>query len=518
MDRLKQLVSKRLQTQGQGPHPDADTLSAYAENALSVVERELVLGHVVDCRDCRDILFLAQPDSDETQVVAAYRPARIWQFAFRWGAVAASLVVVAGGVFLTRQEFFRAEHKSGQAAAVQYHDELEAKQAPLKDAYISGGEPAAPPAAGVKENARTDLALATAPKIRPQEKHMTAKLQSTIQFDSSDQVQMAPAANARAEVNERDQNVPTQTKNEVTSSEMLDQAAAAPAAMAKSKDAEVLPYAAGMGAGQSSAANKLKGTVIDPAGAAVANAQVTLVGPSAQKTVTSDSAGKFSFDGLTPGSYALKAKAAGFRQTEIGQVAVLDHKTAELAVKLDVGSMAEPVEVSAAAPTAEAREEAQISGALLSTVLPSPQTTAEVVARDEKQAATLSRKKAATKTDTRSASNIIPAQWTLSADGNLQRSVDSGKSWEIVPVGNTSGFRAIFSANSDIWVGGKAGALYHSSDSGQTWAQVVASDNGEKLTTDVTRIEFADGANGSVSAVNGEIWRTSDGGQTWRKK
>src|SRR3954468_15115121 len=159
MDRLKQLVSKRLQTQGQGPHPDADTLSAYAENALSVVERELVLGHVADCRDCRDILFLAQPDSEETQVVAAHRPARIWQFAFRWGAVAASLVVVAGGVFLTRQEFFRDEHKSGQAAAVQYHDELEAKQAPLKDAYISGGEPAAPPAAGVKENARTDLAL-----------------------------------------------------------------------------------------------------------------------------------------------------------------------------------------------------------------------------------------------------------------------------------------------------------------------------------------------------------------------
>jgi photosystem II stability/assembly factor-like uncharacterized protein len=180
--------------------------------------------------------------------------------------------------------------------------------------------------------------------------------------------------------------------------------------------------------------------------------------------------------------------------------------------------MAGPLGVIAAAPTAGAREEAQISGALLSTVLPSPQTTAEVVARDEKQAATLSRKKAATKTDTRSASNIIPAQWTLSADGNLQRSVDSGKSWEIVPVGNTSGFRAIFSANSDIWVGGKAGALYHSSDSGQTWAQVVASDNGEKLTTDVTRIEFADGANGSVSAVNGEIWRTSDGGQTWRKK
>jgi hypothetical protein len=130
MDRLKQLVSEGLRVQEQGPHPNADTLSAYAENALSRAEQQRVLGHVADCKNCRDILFLAQPDSDETQVVAAYRRARVWHFAFRWGAVAASLVIVAGGVLLTRKEFFRAEHKSVEAPGVQYYDKLEAKQAP----------------------------------------------------------------------------------------------------------------------------------------------------------------------------------------------------------------------------------------------------------------------------------------------------------------------------------------------------------------------------------------------------
>ena len=110
------------------------------------------------------------------------------------------------------------------------------------------------------------------------------------------------------------------------------------------------------------------------------------------------------------------------------------------------------------------------------------------------------------------------AQWTLSADGKLQRSLDSGRSWEIVPVGSTSGFRAIFSADSDVWVGGTAGALYHSSDSGQTWKQVAPSSKGERLAADISHIEFSDPANGSISAVNGETWLTSDGGQTWRKK
>src|SRR5436190_6452316 len=261
-----------------------------------------------------------------------------------------------------------------------------------------------------------------------------------------------------------------------------------------------------MGTAQSSAANKFGGTVFDPAGAAVANAQVTMVGPAGEKTVTSDSAGKFSFDQLTPGSYALKAKAPGFRQTEIRQVAVLDHKTTDLAVKLDVGAMAETVEVSAMTPQVNEREEAKIAGAVLSAnALPSPEATAEVVARDQKQAAKPSRRKAATEPEDGMAGKAMPqAQWTLAADGMLQRSRDSGKSWEGVPVANMSGLRALFSADSDVWVGGKAGALYHSSDSGQTWKQVMPSYNGEKLAADISHIEFSDPANGSISPRNGQ--------------
>src|SRR5205823_2755651 len=160
---------------------------------------------------------------------------------------------------------------------------------------------AAPAPAGAKENERTDLAVATAPKIRPQEKHMTAKLQSPIQFDSSDQVQMAPAANAREKVSERE-NAPAQAQNGVTASRMLEESAATPQTMAKAKDTGTLSYATGTASAQSAvAASKLEGAVLDQSGAVVSHAEVTIVGPIGSKTVTSDGAGKFKFDQLTPG-------------------------------------------------------------------------------------------------------------------------------------------------------------------------------------------------------------------------
>ena len=51
--------------------------------------------------------------------------------------------------------------------------------------------------------------------------------------------------------------------------------------------------------------------------------------------------------------------------------------------------------------------------------------------------------------------------------GALQRSSDSGKSWQTIQVANNVVFRALAANDSDIWVGGAAAALYHSSDAGQ---------------------------------------------------
>jgi Photosynthesis system II assembly factor YCF48 len=105
------------------------------------------------------------------------------------------------------------------------------------------------------------------------------------------------------------------------------------------------------------------------------------------------------------------------------------------------------------------------------------------------------------------------SSWSLSADGQVQRSFDSGKTWQIVPVAGGIQFRGISSIGDDVWVGGAAGTLYHSADSGRSWTKAQPG-----FTGDIAHIEFFDAQSGLVSTADGEVWSTSDGGQTWRLK
>jgi hypothetical protein len=113
--------------------------------------------------------------------------------------------------------------------------------------------------------------------------------------------------------------------------------------------------------------------------------------------------------------------------------------------------------------------------------------------------------------------NLAP-RWTLSWDGVLQRSLDSGRTWQTVPVATHLILRALAANGLDIWVGGKAGALFHSSDAGQHWAQVLPIANGQPFVGDIVGVEFSDGLHGKLTSSNREIWITSDAGQTWQKQ
>jgi len=106
-------------------------------------------------------------------------------------------------------------------------------------------------------------------------------------------------------------------------------------------------------------------------------------------------------------------------------------------------------------------------------------------------------------------------RWTLTPDGILQRSFDAGKTWETVAVADNVKLRVVSALGSDIWVGGSAGALYHSSDAGQHWEQVRPTVGANTLNADITALEFSDAQHGKVSTANG-TWTTSDAGLTWQ--
>lgn len=150
-----------------------------------------------------------------------------------------------------------------------------------------------------------------------------------------------------------------------------------------------------------------------------------------------------------------------------------------------------------------------------------------------------------------------PPNWTISATGGLQRSLDHGSTWQDVNVvatepavganfasfevvvknsrarekdkeeegkgalkKQTTGpvFRAVAAVGADVWAGGQGGILYHSKDSGDHWARVVPNVAGSFLTGDVVGVEFSDPQHGKITTAVPEVWNTADGGESWQKQ
>jgi hypothetical protein len=147
----------------------------------------------------------------------------------------------------------------------------------------------------------------------------------------------------------------------------------------------------------------------------------------------------------------------------------------------------------------------------------------------------------------------LASQWTISAAGTLQRSLDEGRTWQNVDVAATSPmklyggitsetvekksrskskdsdialnkelsaplFRALAVNGSDVWAGGTGGVLYHTTDSGAHWTRAVPSSSNAVLTGDILTLDFSDPQHGRISTSTSEVWITSDAGQSWQKQ
>ena len=94
------------------------------------------------------------------------------------------------------------------------------------------------------------------------------------------------------------------------------------------------------------------GTVTDATGAAVANAQVTIIltGQSAVHTSVTNESGNFTEPDLPSGTYTVTVKAPGFKTETRENIALLTNTTARVDVNLATGSASETVTVSSAPP------------------------------------------------------------------------------------------------------------------------------------------------------------------------
>jgi cytoskeletal protein RodZ len=223
-------------------------------------------------------------------------------------------------------------------------------------------------------------------------------------------------------------------------------------------------------------------------------------------------------------------------------------ETAKLAPNLSSGqagavpsssSSSQTIEVESQGEAVTASTESQVSDQLIENKKQQPlsyqsSTTVGVVAA--KDAATAQAGSGVLRTSPR---------WSIGADGALLRSFDAGNTWVYVNVNSEPAasrskvaraaentyesnkgkvkaqlnlvFRAVAANGSEVWAGGSAAMLYHSSDSGAQWTRVLPSSSGTALTGDITSIEFPDSKHGRIVTSAGEVWLTADDGQTWTR-
>jgi len=97
------------------------------------------------------------------------------------------------------------------------------------------------------------------------------------------------------------------------------------------------------------------GRITDPQGLAVPGVTLTLTGPQGTKAVVTDAEGRFNAPLLVPGTYVVKAELVGFKTVQQSNVIVRLGQSIEVNLKMDVGGVAETIEVNATSPIIDTR-------------------------------------------------------------------------------------------------------------------------------------------------------------------
>lgn len=454
MESLPKIARERLQRSPVSEHPDADLLTAFAEQSLTPRERSQVADHLSHCGDCREVLVLASPvDTEVPSASAAHLITRSenrllsWPV-LRWGALAACLIVVsAAGLLLTRRT---SGPQKLDGAPEQESTQVVMDQQP-NASPLENSAPAAHPESrkqsldfAAKAKAPAPAKLPAAPANR---KKFLALPEERAAKDSAGLLAVSPKVSGKGEMENLSQAAPAGASPSRIDADRV----------ATARSAPVVPPQIATGGALADGKIAAASTPVAPEASNKEDQRDRPQVSSQTVQVTSDAP-------------------------------VLETQTATLAKKAESKSKSEQNETKSNAGYSSGR----VSGDLAAT--------------------------AAITSGSRLMRDVSSARWTLSADGLPQRSFDSGKTWEKIQVDHHRGFRALSAQGMDVWVGGRAGILYHSSDVGMHWTRIIPVAENTTLASDIVSMDFRDRVHGKLMTGNRESWTTSDGGKTWQRE
>jgi hypothetical protein len=489
MENVPKIVRARLQRPASAaaePHPDADLLTAFAEQSLAAGERDHLLEHLARCGECRDVVALALP-ATESAALASHVPVRAGWLSLpvlRWGVVAAGIALVASfGILQYRQ---RQQGKTLVATSLMSHDQTTDPAAQSAVRPLTSAPTAAAPTSAP---AATDSRMVSAQsETRKQNVEKNEKKSA-----APSEIQSAPVVNQPALT---PSTVPAQpqTMRRSNSAGAIHGSAGFGSASGVGRSStvvEVSPYSDAEPAppDQLQALSKAKPASPQASAAMVPapllHAEPTLVRMKAvapRWTISDRGALQRSIDGGTT-----------WQDVDI---AVNNSAIARL-VRLPQTGMSTSVTVEASSAAIEVQTE----------------NPPEAKSKEESEP-----KSATTTAPKFAAQNAGKAAAKITARPAAQSSV---KSADAPPAPSQRPiFRAVSVSDNaaEVWAGGSGGALYHTVDAGNHWTLVVPSDVGLVLAGDVIAIQFSNPRNGSVTTSTAEVWTTVDAGQTWHKQ
>jgi hypothetical protein len=540
MSNVAKIVLKQLQAPV-GEHLDADLLTAFAERSLPESERTLALSHLSLCSDCREVIALALPATETMSVAVPARPARagwLTMPAFRWGVVAAGVLVVTSFGVLQYRQMHPGKEKQLPAAVIPHEQVSSPVQIPTTSAQTS----AAPgPVAHTEQKMQLDKRVEARkqfPSMFPQSKSASdaGAIGGGIWRPSSNASRvssgglsgsgggMAPGAGLGAN-----------TSTAVT----VEAQGAAPALTTSTSAAPVSDQLAQNQAQQL----PLQGRNVidlsiarakDPVPAAAAAMQAPSVAlhtsPSLMQhaaprwMITSSGGLRRSLDaGLTwedvnvnSGSIAGTVKDPSGAVVADASVTVTNLDTSEKHIESSGGDGL--FNFSNLSP---GRYRIDIEKPGFSHFVQSPMTLNEQRSARLDAALRLGQVsetvevEAATSMQVETSSGVESAKKNLQRRENAMQAKETYKHWLATP---NPVFRALAATGSEVWAGGSNAVLYHSLDAGAHWTCVLPSSSGTELTGDITAVDFADLQHGRITTSTPEVWTTADDGQTWQKK
>ncbi|MGA9390061.1 MAG: YCF48-related protein [Candidatus Sulfotelmatobacter sp.] len=474
MQNVPKFVLKGLQepVPGAESHPDADLLTAFAEQSLAGRERALVMEHLAICGECRDVVTLALPASEITSPTDSPRSAGIGWFAWpvlRWGALAAGILAVASVGVLQYTD----RHQEKIVASNLVRNNLMQNNSRQKEEPLSSplAQRALPPVAPTIETAdKKTSAHELVSKARPF-------------FSGASQGRSARIGGGSG------------------------------GGMAVGAS----PVSTGANASRDTASPQALEATLQAPNAAPEIRQQVRVGTSSTVVEVQSAA--------VPANSVVGGPQNQLAQNQ-ADLPVVDLSVADLSVKdmpvkdrnvtnLDVVKAKDPVAPQPA--SASPSQPVQISSSVMVRV-------------PSRWAVTPSGALQRSFDGGNTWENVVPTLFPARAadrNGALQSGVQraaenvaqDSKDQEVVPAPSPKlTFRAVAASGLEVWAGTSDGALYHTSDGGNRWARVIPSEAGTFLSGEIASIEFSDPQHGKVATSTAELWTTSDAGQRWHKQ